>query len=96
MTKMITQILVEVLRTFGIATKELQRGSASEFSGRLCVIRILTKPCAEKFLRKLAGMTNLKDALKKLDSLTQEVAQMALLEALDHTVPIVPFLMMYL
>ena len=31
MTDIITQILVEVLKIFGIATKELKRGSASEF-----------------------------------------------------------------
>jgi hypothetical protein len=32
MTDIITQILVEVLKIFGIATKELKRGSASEFT----------------------------------------------------------------
>ena len=31
MTEIITEIMVEVLRIFGIATKELRRGSASEF-----------------------------------------------------------------
>ena len=31
MTEIMTQILVEVLKIFGIATKELRRGSASEF-----------------------------------------------------------------
>jgi hypothetical protein len=31
MMDIITQILVEVLKIFGIATKELRRGSASEF-----------------------------------------------------------------
>ena len=31
MTDIITEIMVEVLRIFGIATKELRRGSASEF-----------------------------------------------------------------
>ena len=31
MTDIITQIMVEVLKIFGIATKELRRGSASEF-----------------------------------------------------------------
>ena len=31
MTEIITQTLVEVLKIFGIATKELKRGSASEF-----------------------------------------------------------------
>ena len=38
MTGIITQILVEVLKIFGFATKELKRGSASGFSDRLCVI----------------------------------------------------------
>ena len=31
MTKIITQIMVEVVKIFGIATKELKRGIASEF-----------------------------------------------------------------
>ena len=31
MTDIITQILAEVLNIFGIATKEIKRGSASEF-----------------------------------------------------------------
>ena len=36
MTDIITEIMVEVLTIFGIATKELRRGSASEFRiGRL-------------------------------------------------------------
>ncbi|KAN0139160.1 hypothetical protein V8E53_003049 [Lactarius tabidus] len=64
MTDIITQILVEVLKIFGIATKELRRGSA------------------KKFLRKLAGIADLEDALKKLDRLTQEEARMAHAEVL--------------
>ena len=40
---------------------------------------------AEKFLRKLAGMVDLEDALKKLDRLTQEEARMALAEMLSVT-----------
>ena len=31
MTGIITEIMVEVLTIFGIATKEIRRGSASEF-----------------------------------------------------------------
>jgi hypothetical protein len=31
MTNIITEIMAEVVRIFGIATKELKRGSASEF-----------------------------------------------------------------
>ena len=34
MSDIITEIMVEVLRIFGIATKELKRGSASEFQIR--------------------------------------------------------------
>ncbi|KAN0134107.1 hypothetical protein V8E53_008112 [Lactarius tabidus] len=64
MTNIITEIMAEVVRIFGIATKELKRGSA------------------KKFLRKLAGMADLEDALKKLDRLTQEEARMAHAEVL--------------
>ena len=39
----------------------------------------------EKFLRKLAGMADLEDALKKLDRLTQEEARMANAEVLRVT-----------
>ncbi|KAH9018462.1 hypothetical protein EDB84DRAFT_1581534, partial [Lactarius hengduanensis] len=67
MTNIITKIMVEVLMIFGIATKELRRGSA------------------KKFLKKLAGMTDLEDAVKKLDRLTQEEARMALAEVLKIT-----------
>ncbi|KAH9029579.1 hypothetical protein EDB85DRAFT_2275985 [Lactarius pseudohatsudake] len=67
MTNIITKIMVEVLMIFGIATKELRRGSA------------------KKFLKKLAGRTDLEDAVKKLDRLTQEEARMALAEVLKIT-----------
>ncbi|KAH8986424.1 hypothetical protein EDB86DRAFT_2249606 [Lactarius hatsudake] len=67
MTNIITKIMVEVLTIFGIATKELRRGSA------------------KKFLKKLAGKTDLEDAVKKLDRLTQEEARMALAEVLRIT-----------
>ena len=81
MTDLITQILVEVLNIFGIATKELKRGSTSKLQRIVCV-RVFPKLCVEKFLRKLAGMAELEDALKKLDRLTQEEARMANAEVL--------------
>ncbi|KAH9169401.1 hypothetical protein EDB89DRAFT_1908686 [Lactarius sanguifluus] len=67
MTDIITEIMVEVLTIFGIATKELRRGSA------------------KRFLKRLAGRTDLEDAVKKLDRLTQEEARMALAEVLRVT-----------
>ena len=51
----------------------------------MCIIRILTKLGAEKFLRKLVGSADLEDALKKIDRLTQEEARMANAEALRIT-----------
>jgi methyl-accepting chemotaxis protein len=83
MTDIITDIMVEVLRIFGIATKELRRGTASEFL--ICYSWAFTEGRIEKFLRKLAGMADLESALKKLDRLTQEEARMALAEVLRIT-----------
>ncbi|KAH9015325.1 hypothetical protein EDB85DRAFT_2295646, partial [Lactarius pseudohatsudake] len=42
----------------------------------------LRRGSANKFLKKLAGTTDLEDAVKKLDRLTQEEARMALAEVL--------------
>ena len=84
MTDIITQILVEVLKIFGIATRELKRGSASEFL-TYCDYNPCQTARAEKFLRKLAGMADLEDSLKKLDRLTQEEARMANAEVLRIT-----------
>ncbi|KAN0139315.1 hypothetical protein V8E53_002816 [Lactarius tabidus] len=67
MTDISTKIMVEVLTVFGIATKELRRGSA------------------KKFLKRLAGKTDLEDAVTRLDRLTQEEARMALAEVLRIT-----------
>ena len=83
MTDIITEIMVEVLKIFGIATIELRRGSASELP--ISCFYISIEKYLEKFLRKLTGMTDLEDALKKLDRLTQEEAQMALAEVLRVT-----------
>ena len=83
MTDIITDIMVEVLRIFGIATKELRRGTTSEFW--IDYLWAFTEAGVEKFLRKLAGMADLESALKKLDRLTQEEARMALAEVLRIT-----------
>ena len=48
-------------------------------------MRIFAELYVEKFFRKLAGMADLEDSLKKLDRLTQEEARMALSEVLKIT-----------
>jgi hypothetical protein len=83
MTNIIIEIMVEVLKIFGIATKELKQGSASKFL--IECVRITTEPRVEKFLKRVAGRTDLEDAVKRLDKLTQEEARMALAEVLRIT-----------
>ena len=45
----------------------------------------LTEGCLEKYGKKLIGRTDMEDALKKLDKLTQEEARMAMAENLKAT-----------
>ena len=54
----------------------------------LSILRTSTELAVEKFLKKLAGRTDLEDAVKRLGYLTQEEARMALAEVLKiaHTV----------
>ena len=49
---------------------------------------LLIQRCSEKYMKKLFGKTEMEDALKKLDKLTQEEARMAAAEnlRLTHTV----------
>ncbi|KAN0139342.1 hypothetical protein V8E53_002843 [Lactarius tabidus] len=61
------EIIVEVLKIFGIATKQFKQGSL------------------KKFLKRVAGRTDLEDAEKRLNTLTQEEAQMALAVVLRIT-----------
>ena len=44
-----------------------------------------TEYCSEKFLKRLAGRTDLEDGLKKLDMLTHEEARMATAQNLKAT-----------
>jgi hypothetical protein len=48
----------------------------------------LTEGCLEKFGKRLIGRTDMEDALKRLDKLTQEEARMATAEVLrvTHTI----------
>ena len=48
-------------------------------------MRSLIENCSEKFLKRLAGRTDLEDGLKKLDKLTHEEARMATAQNLKAT-----------
>jgi hypothetical protein len=77
------KIMVEMLGILGTTTMEINQSQASESN------RHITSPLAhigpEKFLKKLAGWTDMRDALKKLDKLTKEEAQMAVAQVLKNT-----------
>jgi hypothetical protein len=73
------QIIVEVLSILGITTKETKQGRMSEYFSTSISPSI--ERCSEKYANKLIGSTDLEDALKRLDKLTDEQAQMATVTA---------------
>jgi len=80
---MIVKIMVEVLRILATVTTELRLGRRSELiSSDLSFVAYL---CSGKYLRKLFGKSDVEDALKTLDTLTQEEAKIAIAEILKVT-----------
>jgi hypothetical protein len=84
MAETVTNIMAEVLNIIGIATNEMKQGRTSTFSVRKS--SPLTEPFSERYLKKLFGNgTDIEDALKRLDVLTQQEAQMAAAQVLKAT-----------
>ena len=85
MVEMVIQIMVEVLSIIGIATKDLKQGRISMSSVQRS--SSLTEPFSEKYLKRLYGnsRTDIEDALKRLDILTQEESRMAMAQNLKVT-----------
>ena len=75
MTEKMVQITVEVLDILAIATQEMKQSRASEFDFRLTLPE--ANIGSEKFLKKVAGRTDLEDGVKKLEKLTNEEIAMA-------------------
>jgi hypothetical protein len=76
------KIMVEVLSILAIATKEINQTWRSESMIDVDDYFLLTDVPGEKYLKKLLGRSDVEDALKRLDNLTQEEAQMATAEVL--------------
>jgi hypothetical protein len=72
MKDIIVKIMVEVIGIFGIVTKEVRQGRASELIHD-DALRIADR-ASEKYLKKLIGRRDIEDALGRLDRLTQEEA----------------------
>ena len=85
MTEKMVQITVEILDILAISTKKLKQSRASEFNP--CLTLLAANIGSEKFLKKVAGRTDLEDGLKKLEKLTNEEVAMAsarLLKIMDN------------
>ena len=84
MTEITVKVMVEVLSILAVATREIERGKASESTsgdGR----PLLAYPRSETFLDKLVGRTDVADALLRLDKLTQEEVRMVAAQNLKAT-----------
>ena len=80
MKEIMVNIMAEVLGIFAIVTKEIKQGRASE-SNPDHAFPIADRD-VEKYLNKLIGRTDIEDALKKLENLTQEELKMAAAQTL--------------
>ncbi len=83
MTDKMVQITVEILDILATATKEMEQSRASEFD--LCLTLLEANIGSEKFLKKVAGWTDLEDGLEKLEKLTNEEVVMAGVQLLQVT-----------
>jgi hypothetical protein len=82
MTEMIVKILVELLSTLAMATKEIKQGKPSEsIFGE--VLYYLAHRNAEKLVKKLCGEKDIKAVLQRLDRLTQAEAQTTAAQTLE-------------
>jgi hypothetical protein len=83
MTNIIVKVMVEVISTLGVVTKEISRGRTST----TFFIDVTQKDDlrAEKFLKKRAGRKAVEDAFLRLDKLTPEEALMAAAETMTVT-----------
>ena len=82
MDEIIVKIMVEVLSTLALATKELKQGRSSEFV-LADVAPALTQCDAEKFIKSLfGGESGAEAVLQRLDRLTQDEARTTAAETL--------------
>ena len=82
MTEMLVKILVELLSTLALATKEVRQGKPSKsIHGRIRYH--LTQCDTEKFVKKLFGEKDIEAVLQRLNRLTQEEAKLTAAQILE-------------
>ena len=85
MTKVMGEIMAEVLSMLAIATKEMTQGRTSGFIFCAASMLSLTQIRAETFFKKLFGRTDIEDALQKLDKLEQGELRTVTAQVLNTT-----------
>ena len=84
MTDLIIQIMVEVLSIFGIAMVEIKQGHISKYF--LYEYVTSTERCSGNRLKVLIGKSEIKDSLKRLDTLIQVLIATAVNAKVINTV----------
>ena len=85
MTKVMGEIMAEVLSMLAIATKEMTQGRTSGFISCAANAHSLTQIRTETFFKKLFGRTDIEDALQKLDKLEQGELRTVTAQVLNAT-----------
>jgi hypothetical protein len=82
MTETVVKILVELLSTFALATKQIKQGRSSE-SVFGDVLHYLTQHNTGKFIKKLLGEKDVEAVIQRLDRLTQDEARITAAQTLE-------------
>ena len=82
MTEMVVKILVELLSTLALATKQIKEGKPSKSVFRE-VLYYLTQYDAVKLIKKLLGDRDVEAVLQRLDRLTLDEARITAAQTLE-------------
>jgi hypothetical protein len=82
MAGVLVEIMIELLDILSVATMEVKRPIASKSSQRVIPHDSQSHVSSETIVRKLLGMTDIKDAIKRLDRLIQWEVQMVIVQTL--------------
>jgi len=82
MTEILVKILVELLSTLALATKEVSQGKPSQ-SIFIVVLNYLIQYNTEKLVKKLFGEKDIEAVLQRLNRLTQDEAKLAAAQILE-------------
>jgi len=83
MTLLLGKIMAQVLSVLALSTKEMKQ---RRISGSIrCVFSFMADYETEKFMKRIAGRTDVEDALERLDMLTKEENLMTVARNLEVT-----------